>query len=158
MGLVPVDLIANINTIETGVKRNVLDELGLLPVPNDPNRGTNRPFFDDLNRIGLVEIRVVVLEISIDVPGIVVFRRVLECDEFIPASVGRDFFEIRALVIEAGDATTLRVNRHPEPRIFQRRPVDSEVRVYGRSAIHHPNHFVTERRNLLRLDQQLICT
>jgi hypothetical protein len=79
VGFVPIDVIGYVDTIEIRVKADVLNEFGVLPRTNDPDRGPNRSLLDQLNGVGFIQNRNVLLEVGVDVPCVVVFRSVLEC-------------------------------------------------------------------------------
>ncbi len=86
----------------------------------DPNYCAQWPTFDQFRFVGFIQIPMLLLEISIDVPGIPSFGFVVESLEQVSASKcrgtaaisfgGSKRFGICLLIDEAGDASALRVN------------------------------------------------
>src|ERR1700745_710759 len=114
MSFLPVNFVSDVNGIQSGVQRDVLYKLRLLPMAGDPDGRTKRPSLHDFDRIRLVELCEVVFEIRVDIPGIVVLGCVFESDEFVSTTVRRNLFEVRLLVKETRNTTRFLVNDYPK--------------------------------------------
>ena len=92
----PVDVVDHIHSIDAVVKRDVLHELRALPGAGHPNHRLQRPLLDQLHRIGLIQLGEDFVEVRIDIPRVVVFRRVLEGNQLVAAGSLRQGLEVRA--------------------------------------------------------------
>src|SRR5579859_6655709 len=97
----PIKLVMDVHSIQPSVEGNVLNELRMLPCAHDPDRRPQGALLDQLYRIGRVEFRELLLEVTVDIPGIVILRSVLEGNEFVATTVGGNELEFRSLVVEA---------------------------------------------------------
>src|SRR3954468_720083 len=151
MRLVPIDFVTDIDPIESSIQADVLHEPGMLPTSSHTNRGSHWPGFLQCDGIRFVESCEVIFEICVDVPGVVVFGRVLKCLQLIAAASGGDRFELRALVIKTGDAARLWIYCYPNERILHRQTVRPEIGRHRLATRRDMEDFVPERRHSFHL-------
>src|SRR5438132_14228898 len=117
---VPVGLHLDVHARNPAVDRDVLHECRVLKMLLDPNHGAQRPALDEPYFVSLVQVPMLVLEISIDVPGIPALGLVYKRLQQVPTGRvlrsrgiglgGRQRFRLAALVKQARYASGSRVH------------------------------------------------
>ena len=85
------------------------------------------PFSTSWTESALSRLVMTCFEVGIDVPRVVIFRRVLEGLQLVAAAASGDGFEFRCFVEEARDAASLRIDRDAKQRVFQRQAAGLQI-------------------------------
>src|ERR1700716_2395873 len=106
--------------------------------------------FDEVNRIGDVQIGENLVKIRIDIPRVILLGRIFECLKQIAAAPGGDGIETALLVNQTGDATALGIDCYPKKLILDRPPFQADLEPPCRNAVSWPgvDQLIAHRRNI----------
>src|SRR5277367_2350768 len=155
--LMPVDVVDDVDLVRTGGELNLLYELRFRPMAGHLDRGACRTLLDQLDGISIGQLgRRNVQRAGIDVTRVVVLRRVFERLQLIAASAAGKRFEVRFLVVEAGDAACGFIYDNADSGVLQSQSVYLQIareRLFARNDM---QDLIAHGWHVLRFHEQLV--
>src|SRR6202011_4516822 len=145
VGLLPVDVVDDVDGRRVGVELEVLHKLRRLPGAGDADDGAEGRVLDQGDRVDAGDGGHLVEGAGVDVPGVVVLGGVLEGLELVAAGALGESFVVGFLVEKAGDAAGGWVDYDAEGGILHGRATRFEVGGEGAGGRDYVQDLVAER-------------
>src|SRR5487761_1394986 len=123
MGFMPIDVVDYVDFVHSIVELDILYELRFLPGAGYLHNSAQWTAFENPHGIGMIELRKMINEVGIDVPGVEHLGLVCKGYQLITAATGRQGFEVRLFIVKAGNTPRRGVDLHPERCVLNCRTV-----------------------------------
>jgi len=156
VGLVPVDVVNDVDGVGVGVELEVLNELRGLPGAGDADDGAHGAVLDELDRVNVGDGGHVVEGAGVDVPGVVVLGEIVEGLELVAAGSAGEGLEVGLLVVEAGDAAGGGIDDYAEIGVLHCGAAGFEVGRKGLGSVGYVEDLIAEGGDVFCGDEDFV--